>query len=101
MMLQTLQILICKSCNANLLLVEGYQLDGGQIKTVGYNTARATADVAGGWAGAAAGLKVGGFIGGCIGSIPGSIVGGAVGGIVETVGDSWLGTGFVDMIYGR
>lgn len=82
-------------------LYEGYQLDGGQIKTVGYNTARATADVAGGLAGAAAGLKVGGFIGGCIGSIPGSIVGGAVGGIVGTVGGSWLGTGFVDMIYGR
>ena len=101
MMLQTLQILICKSCNANLLLVEGFQLDGGQIKTVGYNTARATADVAGGLAGAAAGLKVGGFIGGCIASIPGSIVGGAVGGIVGTVGGSWLGTGFVDMIYGR
>ena len=100
-MLQTLQILICKSCNANLLLVEGFQLDGGQIKTVGYNTARATADVAGGLAGAAAGLKVGGFIGGCIGSIPGSIVGGAVGGIVGTVGGRRLGTGFVDMIYGR
>lgn len=99
-MLQTLQILICKSCNANLLLVEGYQLDGGQIKTVGYNTARVTADVAGGWAGAAAGLKVGGFIGGCIGSIPGSIVGGAVGGVVGTVGGSWLGTEIVNIIYG-
>ena len=101
MMLQTLQILICKSCNANLLLVEGYQLDGGQIQTIDYNTARATADVAGGLAGAAAGLKVGGFIGGCIGSIPGSIVGGAVGGIIGTYGGSWIATSSVDMIYGR
>ena len=79
-------------------IYDSYKQDGYQI---GYNTARATADVAGGLAGAAAGLKVGGFIGGCIGSIPGSIVGGAVGGIVGTVGGSWLGTGFVDMIYGR
>ena len=101
MMLQTLQILICKSCNANLLLVEEYQLDGGQIQTIDYNTARATADVAGGLAGAAAGLKVGGFIGGCIGSIPGSIVGGAVGGIIGTYGGSWIATSSVDMIYGR
>ena len=82
-------------------MVEEYQLDGGQIQTIGYNPARATADVAGVWAGAAAGLKVGGFIGGCIGSIPGSIVGGAVGGIIGTYGGSWIATSSVDMIYGR
>ena len=104
MMLQTLQILICKSCNANLLLVEGYQLDGGQIQTIGYNTARATADVAGGWAGAAAGLKIGTSIGsmfGGVGAIPGAIIGGAVGGIIGTYGGSWIATSSVDMIYGR
>ena len=95
MMLQTLQILICKSCNANLLLVEGFQLDGGQIKTVGYNTARATADFAGGLAGAAVGVSFGG-----VGAIPGSIIGGAIGGIVGTVGGSWLGTEIVNIIYG-
>ncbi|MBO1363511.1 hypothetical protein JHU38_06965 [Prevotella sp. A2931] len=85
-------------------LYEGYQLDGGQIKTVGYNTARATADVAGGWAGVAAGLKIGTSIGsmfGGVGAIPGAIIGGAVGGIIGTYGGSWIATSSVDMIYGR
>ena len=88
-------------------LYEGFQLDGGQIKTVGYNTARATADVAGGWAGAAAGAALGAAAGaavgvsfGGVGAIPGSIIGGAIGGVVGTVGGSWLGTEIVNIIYG-
>ena len=55
--------------------------------TDGYNTVRATADVAGGWAGG-------------VGVVPGTIVGGAIGGVVGTFGGGWLGTRTVTIIYG-
>ena len=75
--------------------------------TDGYNTVRATADVAGGWAGGAAGAilgaKAGAAVGvwfGGVGVVPGTIVGGAIGGVVGTFGGGWLGTRTVDIIYG-
>ena len=79
-------------------IYSGYKLDGEQV---GYNTVRATADVAGGWAGAWAGLKVGGFIGGSIGAVPGAIIGGIIGGVCGSFGGSYLGTLSVDKAYGR
>ena len=79
-------------------IYSGYKLDGEQV---GYNTVRATADVAGGWAGAWAGLKVGGFIGGSIGAVPGAIIGGIIGGVCGSFGGSYLGTLSVDKAYGQ
>ena len=85
-------------------IYRGYKLDGSQI---GYNTVRATADVAGSWAGGAAGAilgaKAGAAVGvwfGGVGVVPGTIVGGAIGGVVGTFGGGWLGTRTVDIIYG-
>lgn len=82
----------------------GYKDDGSQI---GYHTARATADVAGGWVGARAGAWLGakaGFAIGCyfegVGAVPGTIIGGAIGGIAGAYGGSWFGTETVDFIYG-
>ena len=76
--------------------------------TNGYNTVRATADVASGWAGAAAGASWGADIGACIGAslgiggiIGGGIIGGAIGGVAGSFGASWIGTGAVDGLYGR
>lgn len=69
--------------------------------TDGYNTVKATADVAGGWAGATAGLKAGAIVGAWIGAVPGAIIGGAIGGIVGSFGGSWLGTEGVDFVYGN
>ena len=75
--------------------------------TDGYNTVRATADVAGGWAGGTAGAMLGAKAGaavgvwfGGVGVVPGTIVGGAIGGVVGTFGGGWLGTRTVDIIYG-
>jgi hypothetical protein len=86
----------------------GYLKDGGKI---GYHTARATANYAGEWAGATAGAALGakaGFAvgvwfcgaGAAPGIVIGSMVGGAAGGIAGSFGGSWIGTSFVDMIYG-
>ena len=76
--------------------------------TNGYNTVRATVDVASGWAGATAGgalgMKAGAAIGvwfGGGGILPGAIIGGAIGSIAGSFGGSWIGTGAVDGLYGR
>lgn len=82
-------------------LYNGYQLDGGKVQTVGYNTVRATASVAGGWAGGMAGLKTGAAIGFGIGYVPGSIIGGTIGGFIGTMGGSWFGTNYIDYLYGK
>jgi len=87
---------------------KGYIQDGGKI---GYHTARATANYAGGWAGATAGAALGAKaglavgvwfcgVGAAPGIVIGSMVGGAAGGIAGSFGGSWIGTSFVDMIYG-
>ena len=73
----------------------------------GYNTVRATADFAGGWAGGLAGTAVGAKAGFALsawsgwGAIPCTIIGGTIGGVTGSLGFSWLGTGFVDTIYGK
>ncbi len=79
-------------------IYRGYKLDGSQI---GYNTVRATADVAGSWTGAWAGLRIGGMIGGSIGAVPGAVIGGIIGGVGGAFGGSYLGTLSVDKAYGR
>lgn len=89
-------------------IYDGYRKDEYQV---GYHTARATADVAGGWSGAAAGAALGakagfaigvwfGGVGAGPGALIGSVVGGAAGGIAGSFGGSWIGTSSVDMIYG-
>ena len=82
-------------------LYNGYVLDGGNFQTIGYNTVRATVDVAGGWVGGLTGLKIGAAIGGGIGALPGSVIGGTIGGIAGSLGCSWFGVGIVDTVYGR
>ena len=82
-------------------LYNGYQLDGGDVQTVGYNTVRAMASVAGGWAVGTAGLKIGAAIGFGLGNVPGSVIGGAVGGFLGTFGGSWFGTNYIDYLYGK
>ncbi|MGP1481135.1 MAG: RHS repeat-associated core domain-containing protein [Hoylesella enoeca] len=69
--------------------------------TDGYNTVRATAEVAGSWTGAWAGLRIGGLIGGSVGAVPGAIIGGIIGGVGGAFGGSYLGTLSVDKAYGR
>lgn len=81
-------------------LYESYQLDGGQIQTVGYNTIRTTADIAGGWVGGWAGLKLGESIGASLGGIPGAVIGGVIVGIGGSLGGSVIGTFSVDKAYG-
>ena len=81
-------------------IYSGYKLDGEQV---GYNTVRATADVAGGAAGTMLGAKAGAAVGvwfGGVGVVPGTIIGGAIGGVVGTFGGGWSGTRTVDIIYG-
>ena len=102
---------IGKILNADQIVIGGYtdyQDYTNYGYTNGYNTVRATADVASGWAGAAAGASWGADIGACIGAslgiggiIGGSIIGGAIGGVAGSFGASWIGTGAVDGLYGR
>ena len=98
---------IGKFLNAGQIVIGGYT-DYQDYVNYGYNTVRATADVASGWAGAAAGASWGADIGACIGAslgiggiIGGSIIGGAIGGVAGSFGASWIGTGAVDGLYGR
>ena len=79
-------------------IYDGYRQDGDQI---GYHTARASADVVGGWAGSWAGFKFGGIIGGSIGAVPGAIIGGFIGGVGGAFGGSYLGKLSIDKVYGR
>ena len=76
----------------------GYLKDGGKI---GYHTARATANYAGGLAGAAVGLKYGAMLGTSLGGVPGTVIGGAVGGISGSFGGNWFGTSCIDYLYGQ
>lgn len=87
--------------NVGMGIYNDYQNYQNTGYTDGYNTVRATADVAGGWAGALAGLKVGGLIGGSIGSIPGAVIGGIIGGVGGAFGGSYVGILSVDKAYGR
>lgn len=80
--------------------------------TNGYNTVRATADVAGGWVGgfvgavygAKTGAEIGSLFGGA-GALPGSVIGGVLGGVLGGVfgsfGGSYIGIFSVDKAYGR
>ena len=102
---------IGKILNAGQIVIGGYTDYQDYVNygyTNGYNTVRATADVASGWAGAAAGASWGADIGACIGAslgiggiIGGGIIGGAIGGVAGSFGASWIGTGAVDGLYGR
>ena len=102
---------IGKVLNAGQIVIGGYTDYQDYVNygyTNGYNTIRATADVASGWAGAAAGgalgMKAGAAIGvwfGGGGILPGTIIGGAIGSIAGSFGGSWIETGAVDGLYGR
>jgi len=79
--------------SANLL--QAFQKDG---NTIGKETIKEGASIAGGWGGGIAGAKGGavlgagiGALGGPIGVAAGGVIGGVVGGIAGALGGSWLG----------